>query len=112
MRENLVEYVTAQDKAPPILAILNGTIILDRGLSIFMGYLETTAQFYAQVAQTPEVGLCCVQSSPLQLPGLNIPEVMHEMNYGCGSTVHPAELINGIVCGHGWWLGGSSVRLF
>ncbi len=59
-----------------------------------MGYLETTAQFYTEVALTPEVGLCCVQSTPLQLPGLNIPEVMYEMNYGCGSTVHPTELVN------------------
>jgi ubiquinone/menaquinone biosynthesis C-methylase UbiE len=59
-----------------------------------MTYLETTAQFYAEVAETPEVGLCCVQSSPLQLPGLAIPDIMYEMNYGCGSTVHPAELVN------------------
>ena len=59
-----------------------------------MGYLETAAQFYAEVAQTPEVGLCCVQSTPLQLPGLQIPEIMQEMNYGCGSTVHPTELVN------------------
>ncbi|MBE9127097.1 MULTISPECIES: arsenosugar biosynthesis arsenite methyltransferase ArsM [unclassified Coleofasciculus] len=59
-----------------------------------MSYLETTAQFYSEVAQTPEVGLCCVQSSPLQLPGLKIPCKMQEMNYGCGTTVHPAELGN------------------
>ncbi|NEP02659.1 MAG: methyltransferase domain-containing protein [Symploca sp. SIO2E9] len=59
-----------------------------------MSYLETTAEFYSEVAQTPQVGLCCVQSSPLQLPGLNIPYKMQEMNYGCGTTVHPAELIN------------------
>ncbi|MEM7554324.1 MAG: arsenosugar biosynthesis arsenite methyltransferase ArsM [Cyanobacteria bacterium P01_A01_bin.84] len=59
-----------------------------------MTYLETTAQFYSEVAQTPEVGLCCVQSTPLQLPGLNIPLEMQEMNYGCGSTVHPSELAN------------------
>lgn len=59
-----------------------------------MTYLQTTADFYAAVAQTPEVGLCCVQSSPLQLPGLIIPDVMQEMNYGCGSTVHPNELGN------------------
>jgi hypothetical protein len=59
-----------------------------------MGDLETTAQFYTEVAQTPEIGLCCVQSSPLQLPDLNIPKIMQEMNYGCGSTVHPSELIN------------------
>ncbi len=59
-----------------------------------MTYLETTAKFYAEVAETPQVGLCCVQSSPLQLPGLKIPCQMQQMNYGCGTTVHPAELIN------------------
>lgn len=59
-----------------------------------MTYLDTAAQFYSEVAQTPEVGLCCVQSTPMQLPGLRIPLIMQEMNYGCGSTVHPAELIN------------------
>jgi ubiquinone/menaquinone biosynthesis C-methylase UbiE len=59
-----------------------------------MSYLETTAQFYSEVAQTPEVGLCCVQSGSVQLPGLKIPCKMQEMNYGCGTTVHPAELVN------------------
>lgn len=57
-----------------------------------MSYLESVAQFYSEVAETPEVGLCCVQSSPLQLPGLHIPVKMQEMNYGCGTTVHPTEL--------------------
>jgi len=59
-----------------------------------MTYLETTAQFYSEVAQTPQVGLCCVQSSSLQLPELKIPQPMQEMNYGCGTTVRPAELAN------------------
>jgi SAM-dependent methyltransferase len=59
-----------------------------------MTYLETAAEFYREVAQTPQVGLCCVQSSPLQLPGLKIPLPMQEMNYGCGTTVHPTELSN------------------
>lgn len=59
-----------------------------------MSYLETAAQFYSEVAQEPEVGLCCVQSTPLQLPGLKIPCCMKEMNYGCGTTVHPTELGN------------------
>ncbi|MBE9166212.1 arsenosugar biosynthesis arsenite methyltransferase ArsM [Pleurocapsales cyanobacterium LEGE 06147] len=59
-----------------------------------MSYLETTAQFYSEVAQTPQVGLCCVQSSTLQLPELKIPRPMQEMNYGCGTTVRPAELAN------------------
>ncbi|NET35432.1 MAG: methyltransferase domain-containing protein [Cyanothece sp. SIO1E1] len=57
-----------------------------------MTYLESAAKFYSEVAETPDVGLCCVQSTPLQLPGLNVPLQMHEMNYGCGTTVHPAEL--------------------
>lgn len=59
-----------------------------------MTYLETAASFYSEVAQTPQVGLCCVQSSPLQLPGLKISAQMQEMNYGCGTTVHAAELAN------------------
>ncbi|NEQ52419.1 MAG: SAM-dependent methyltransferase, partial [Leptolyngbya sp. SIO3F4] len=46
-----------------------------------MSYLETTAKFYSDVAEDPMVGLCCVQSTPLQLPGLNVPTLMQEMNY-------------------------------
>jgi ubiquinone/menaquinone biosynthesis C-methylase UbiE len=57
-------------------------------------YLETAAEFYSQVAETPQVGLCCVQSTPVQFPGLKIPQAMQEMNYGCGTTVHPTELVN------------------
>lgn len=57
-----------------------------------MGYLDEAARFYSEAALTPDVGLCCVQSRPLSLPGLVVPEEMLEMNYGCGSTVHPAEL--------------------
>jgi SAM-dependent methyltransferase len=57
-----------------------------------MSYLETTAQLYAEAAETPQVGLCCVSTPPIQLPGLKIPDIMQQMNYGCGSTVHPAEL--------------------
>ncbi|MBD2627620.1 arsenosugar biosynthesis arsenite methyltransferase ArsM [Trichormus variabilis] len=59
-----------------------------------MTYLETAEQFYSEVAQIPEVGLCCVQSTSMQLPGLKIPVAMQEMNYGCGTTVHPTELVN------------------
>ena len=59
-----------------------------------MTYLETAAQFYSEVAQTPQVGLCCLQSTPLQLPGLKISLKMQQMNYGCGTTVHPTELAN------------------
>lgn len=56
------------------------------------GYLETTAQFYRDVATTPDVGLCCVQGGMQTLPGLKIPQRMEEMNYGCGTTVQPTEL--------------------
>jgi ubiquinone/menaquinone biosynthesis C-methylase UbiE len=59
-----------------------------------MSYLETTAQLYAAAAEIPNVGLCCISSPPLQLPGLHVPEIMYQMNYGCGSTVHAAELSN------------------
>jgi SAM-dependent methyltransferase len=55
-------------------------------------YLEAAAQFYQDAAETPQVGLCCVQSHPLQLPGLTVPCKMQQMNYGCGTTVHPTEL--------------------
>ena len=58
------------------------------------GYLETTADFYRDVAVTPEVGLCCVQGGSLKLPGLTVPERMDEMNYGCGTTVQPQELVD------------------
>ena len=58
-----------------------------------MSYLETVADFYTEVAETPDVGLCCVQSTPLKMPGLTVPCQMQEMNYGCGTTVHPAELM-------------------
>lgn len=57
-----------------------------------MSYLETTAQVYAEAAATPQAGLCCVSAPPLQFPGLKIPPIMQDMNYGCGSTVHPNEL--------------------
>lgn len=57
-----------------------------------MSYLDTTADLYREAAIAPQANLCCVSSPPLQLPGLVVPPIMHEMNYGCGSTVHPQEL--------------------
>lgn len=59
-----------------------------------MSYLDTTAEFYATVAQTPDVGLCCVNSETVNLPDLAIPGVMQAMNYGCGTTVQASELGN------------------
>ncbi len=57
-------------------------------------YLETTKNVYKDAAENPNVGLCCTTTPVWQLPGLDIPDIMLEMNYGCGSTVHPRDLIN------------------
>jgi ubiquinone/menaquinone biosynthesis C-methylase UbiE len=58
------------------------------------GYLETTKNVYKEAAEKPNVGLCCTTTPVWQLPGLKIPKRMLEMNYGCGSTVHPRDLVN------------------
>ena len=58
------------------------------------GYLETTKNIYKEAAENPQVGLCCTTTPLWQLPGLNIPKRMQEMNYGCGSTVNPRDLVN------------------
>ena len=57
-------------------------------------YLNTTNDIYKQAAQTPNIGLCCTTTPIWQLPGLEIPIIMQQMNYGCGSTVHPRDLVN------------------
>ncbi|WP_296622624.1 arsenosugar biosynthesis arsenite methyltransferase ArsM [Marivirga sp.] len=57
-------------------------------------YLETTKDVYRKAAETPDVGLCCTTTPIWQLPALDIPKRMQEMNYGCGSTVHPRDLVN------------------
>jgi SAM-dependent methyltransferase len=44
--------------------------------------------------EIPDKGLCCTTSPVWQLPELEIPEIMQEMNYGCGTTVQPRDLIN------------------
>ena len=59
-----------------------------------MSYLETTHDLYKEAALTPDVGLCCTTNPIWELPGLKIPKIMQEMNYGCGSTVHARDLIN------------------
>jgi len=40
------------------------------------------------------VGLCCTTNPIWQFPGLSIPTIMQEMNYGCGSTVSAQDLVN------------------
>ncbi len=57
-------------------------------------YLQTTKEVYKNAALTPEQGLCCTTTPIWQLPELTIPNIMLEMNYGCGSTIHPRDLIN------------------
>ena len=59
-----------------------------------MSYLETTQNVYKQAAKTPDVGLCCTTSPIWQFPGLVIPKIMLDMNYGCGSTVNMQDLVN------------------
>lgn len=57
-------------------------------------YLETTKNIYKQAAETPDVGLCCTTTPVWAFPELKIPQIMLDMNYGCGSTVHPRDLVN------------------
>ena len=57
-------------------------------------YLETTKDVYKKAAETPDVGLCCTTTPVWKLPGLEIPKIMLDMNYGCGSTVNSRDLIN------------------
>lgn len=59
-----------------------------------MSYLDATHELYKEAALTPDVGLCCTTTPVWQLPGLQIPGKMLEMNYGCGTTVHPRDLVN------------------
>lgn len=55
-------------------------------------YLDTTQDVYRQAALEPDVGLCCTTTPIWRLPDLSVPQRMLEMNYGCGSTVHPRDL--------------------
>jgi len=57
-------------------------------------YLETTKDVYKKAAETPDIGLCCTTTPVWQLPDLEIPKRMLDMNYGCGSTVNPRDLVN------------------
>lgn len=56
-------------------------------------YLQATADFYKEAAITPNVGLCCTTTPIWQLPDLEMPLKMQQMNYGCGSTVNPRDLV-------------------
>jgi SAM-dependent methyltransferase len=57
-------------------------------------YLQTVEEVYAAAAAHPDASLCCTRSA-WRLPGLLVPAVMQEMDYGCGSTVDPRDLREG-----------------
>ena len=59
-----------------------------------MSYHTTIHDVYREAAINPQEGLCCTTTPVWQLPGLSIPKRMLQMNYGCGSTVHPRDLVN------------------
>ncbi len=60
-----------------------------------MSYLTTVESLYRDAAVAPAENLCCVSTGPRQFPGLSVPGIMHEMNYGCGSSVRPEDLREG-----------------
>lgn len=53
---------------------------------------QSLRELYGEAARTPDPTLCCVEGGAFQLPDLAVPQAMWEMNYGCGSTVHPGDL--------------------
>jgi ubiquinone/menaquinone biosynthesis C-methylase UbiE len=55
-------------------------------------YHQTVREVYRDAAREPAVNLCCVPQSPRYLPDLHIPDIMYEMNYGCGTTVHLQDM--------------------
>ncbi len=57
-----------------------------------MTYLETVKDVYREAAEAPAENLCCVGQPPLRLPGLNIPSIMYDMDYGCGAAVQVGDL--------------------
>lgn len=58
-------------------------------------YLRTVEQVYAEAAARPDATLCCTTARPLNLPGLHVPPLMAALNYGCGTTVDPYDLVEG-----------------
>ncbi len=59
-----------------------------------MSYLDVTKNVYKAAALTPDIGLCCTTTPIWKFPGLEVPTIMQEMNYGCGSTISAQDLIN------------------
>jgi hypothetical protein len=57
-----------------------------------VSYHRTIQDVYRQAAEKPDATLCCVPAPRLHLPGLVIPPIMYETNYGCGTTVHVQDM--------------------
>jgi ubiquinone/menaquinone biosynthesis C-methylase UbiE len=60
-----------------------------------VSYHTTVQDVYREAAERPDSSLCCVPQTPKHLPGLRIPAIMHAMNYGCGTTIHLEDMIEG-----------------
>ena len=60
-----------------------------------MSYHATVQDVYRKAAESPDGSLCCVPQTARYLPGLHVPPIMHEMNYGCGTTVHLQDMTQG-----------------
>jgi ubiquinone/menaquinone biosynthesis C-methylase UbiE len=60
-----------------------------------VSYHATVQDVYRKAAEAPDGSLCCVPQAPRYLPGLHIPSIMHEMNYGCGTTIHLEDMSRG-----------------
>lgn len=57
-----------------------------------MPYQRTIDDLYKKAAASPMKTLCCVPQAPANLPGLVIPKVMLDMNYGCGTTAQLGKI--------------------
>lgn len=57
-------------------------------------YRAVAEELYANAALEPQAALCCTTTTTWELPGLRVPRAMLERNYGCGTTVHPRDLVN------------------
>jgi len=57
-----------------------------------LSYHSTVQDVYQKAAKAPDASLCCVPQTPRYLPGLTIPSIMHEMNYGCGTVIHLQDM--------------------
>jgi ubiquinone/menaquinone biosynthesis C-methylase UbiE len=55
-------------------------------------YHATVQDVYRKAAEAPDASLCCVPQTARYLPGLHVPSIMHEMNYGCGTTIHLQDM--------------------